>query len=144
MSGSADERRAHLERLAALYHGSGIARTLGLRLAVEDGEPVFHMPYDPRFDHILHDVHGGVIATMIDMAGWTVAAARYPTWVVTSEFNLKLLDAAGREELVGRGRLLRAGGRSAVTTMEVATRSGRTVAVGTGTYAVTSRPYPAG
>jgi len=83
-----------------------------------------------------------VIATMIDMAGWTVAAARYPTWVVTSEFNLKLLDAAGQEELVGRGRLLRAGTRSAVTTMEVATRSGRVVAVGTGSYAVTSRPYP--
>lgn len=134
--------RAHLERLQRLYHGSGIARTLGLRMEVEDGLPIFRQPYDPRFDHILHDVHGGVIATMVDMAGWTLAAAQYPTWVVTTEFGLKLIDVAGRETLVARGRLLRAGRKLAVTTMEVATESGRLVAVGSGTYAVTSAPYP--
>lgn len=134
--------RAHLERLQRLFHASGISRSLGLRLELEGGEPAFHQPYDPAFDHILGDVHGGVVATMIDMAGWIVAAARYRTWVVTTAFDLKLVDAANREALVARGQLLRAGKQLAMATMEVRSASDRLVAVGSGTYAVTSRPYP--
>ena len=141
---SADEPLdlAHLEHLQSLYHGSTIAKSLGLRMELEDGQPVFRQPFHPEFAHILHDVHGGVIATMIDMAGWTIAAVRYPTWVVTTEYNVKLLDVANREELVSRGTLLRSGRKLAVTRMEVTTAEGRPIAVGSGTYAVTSAPYP--
>ena len=131
----------HLRRIQGLYHGSTIAQSFGLRMEIEDGQPVFHQPYNPALAHIQHDVHGGVIATMVDMAGWTVAAVRYPTWVVTTEFNVKLLDVANQEHLISRGTLLRHGRKSAVTTMEVTSESGRLIAVGSGTYAVTSAPY---
>lgn len=133
----------HLDRLVDLFHGSTIARSMGLRLAFRaEGRAAITLPYDGRHDHFLDDVHGGAIATMIDNAGWFTAAARYPTWIVSVELSVRLHEPAGRQELTALGEVVRAGRRFTSTEMRVHNASGVLVATGSGTFAVTKSPLP--
>ena len=135
--------RDHLDRLVALFRTSTIAQTLGISFHYdEEQRAVFELPYDGRFDHFLNDVHGGAIATLIDNAGWFAAAACYPTWIVSVEFQVRYHEPAGREALRAVGRVVRAGKRITSAEMEVRNRSGVLVATGAGSFAVTSSPHP--
>jgi len=139
----AEERDAHLERLVALFYRSTISRSFGLELRFDaEARAVFDLPYDGRFDHFLEDVHGGAIATLIDNAGWFTAAARYPTWIVSVEFSVRLHEPAGRQDLRAVGSVVRAGKRFTSTEMEVVNADGRRIATGAGTFAVTSSAHP--
>lgn len=137
----ADRRPAHLARLEQMFHAAPIARSMGTRLAYDaEHRAVFTQPYNPAFNHGLGEIHGGVIATLIDNAGWFTVAGEYDTWVATVEFQVRLLGRA-KEELVARGQIVNAGKRLATTTMEV--RAGdRLIAIGSGTFTVTSQPVP--
>lgn len=103
------------------------------------GEAIFEMPYQQKFDHALGETHGGIIATLLDNAGWFTVAAHYKKWVVTVDFQTRILEAAGKNDLVSRGRLVRAGNTLAVAEMEVRTREGKLIAVGSGSFMVTSK-----
>lgn len=105
-----------------------------------DGAAVFDLPYNPGFDHFMGGIHGGVIAILLDNAGWFTAAAHYDHWISTVEFSVRLLSWAQKEDLRSKGRLLRQGSRIAVAEMEVRTGDGRLVATGSGTFIVTDKP----
>lgn len=117
-----------------------IIQTLGLQLTYADGgEAVWDMPYNPSFDHALGAIHGAVFATLLDNAGWFTVAPHYATWVATVEFETRLLEPVTGRDLRSIGRPLRLGRRIATATMEVVTPDdGRVVALGAGTFAVTS------
>jgi uncharacterized protein (TIGR00369 family) len=133
----------HLERLVALFHSSTIAQSMGLRLHYDAQErAIFELPYDGRYDHFLDDVHGGAIATLIDNAGWFAAAAQYPTWIVSVEFQVRYHEPAGREALRAIGSIVRAGKRISSTQMEVRNASGVLVATGSGSFVVTTSALP--
>jgi acyl-CoA thioesterase len=137
-------RRSRMKRLAALYDGAPIKRTFGMDLLYDDdGRAVFEMPYKRGFDHGLGATHGGVIATMLDNAGWFTAAVEYETWIATSNLEVRLLEPAVKADLRATGRLLRAGKNVAMAEMEVRTRDGRLVAVGSATFVVTSQSIAA-
>ena len=136
--------RSHKDKLVALFHSSTIAQSLGIRMHYDAADrAVFELPYDGRFDHFLDDVHGGAIATLIDNAGWFAAAARYPTWIVSVEFQVRLHEPAGRQSLRAIGSIVRAGKRISSTEMVVRNADGVLVATGSGSFAVTSSPHPA-
>ena len=131
-----DQRAAEL---IALFASAPIKRTTGMELRYEDGRAVFHMPYNPGFDHALGGIHGGAICTLLDNAGWFTAAVHYETWLGTVDLNVKMLEPAREEALRAEGRLLRAGKRLAMAEMEVRSeKDGRLIATGSGTFAVTS------
>jgi uncharacterized protein (TIGR00369 family) len=133
----------HLARLVELFESSRMSKTFGMALRYDDAaRAVFDWRYDPAFDHFLDDVHGGVLATMLDNAGWFTAAAGYPGWVVTVEFHVRLLVPAKREDLQAVGSVLRRGQRLCTTTMELRSASGRLVATGSGTFLATGRGHP--
>jgi len=90
--------------------------------------------------HGLADVHGGFIATLIDNAGWFSAAIHYDRWINTVEYHVRLLEPAKREGLTAKGQVVRVGKRITVVGMEVYSDSGRLVAMGSGTFAVTNVP----
>ena len=135
--------RTHLVRLCELFRRSTIAASFGLEIDFdEDERAIFELPYRGEFDHFLGDVHGGAIAVMIDNAGWFTAAARYPTWVVSVEFDVRLHERAMQEDLRAVGTIVRAGKRFTSTSVEVHNRSGVLIATGAGTFSVTSAPLP--
>jgi uncharacterized protein (TIGR00369 family) len=85
----------------------------------------------------LEDTHGGVIATLLDIAGWFAAAVHYSSWIATIEFQVRLLEPARKEDLITSGHLIRAGKSFAVSSMETRTKSGRLIATGSGIFTTT-------
>ena len=134
------DRRAKEAALCDLYDTAPMKKTFGLDLSYnEEGQAVFYLPFQERLCHGLMDVHGGVVATMIDNAGWFTAATEYDTWINTSEFTVRLLEPANREDLYATGTIIRAGSKICVTSMEVRGSSGRLVATGSGTFIVSQK-----
>lgn len=135
-----DDIRRRAALLAEFFSHAPMKRTFGMTLSFDEaGDATFQMPNNPDMHHSFRDTHGGVIATLIDNAGWFTAATRYDFWVNTSELTVRLLEPANREPLIGRGTVIRAGGRLCVASMTVHSASGRLVATGTGSFMVSSK-----
>ncbi|MBI2380291.1 MAG: thioesterase family protein [Gammaproteobacteria bacterium] len=97
-------------------------------------------------------LHGGVIATVLDVAGGTLAAAclmeRYAeehsleeiakrfAKLGTIDLRIDYLRPGRGERFISRATVLRAGNKVAVTRMEMMNGEGVLIAVGTGTYLV--------
>ena len=125
-------------RLTELFHGAPISRALGMKLHYDSQKrAVFDFPRNLSLDHALQDVHGGMIATLLDNAGWFPVAAHYNCWVVTVEFQTRLLEPANQENLRSIGQILRVGKSLATAEMSVFGKSDRLVATGSGTFTVT-------
>jgi uncharacterized protein (TIGR00369 family) len=135
----ARDRTQRESQLIALFGRAPIKRSTGMELSYSaDGRAVFDLPHNPDLEHALHDTHGGVIAMLLDNAGWFTVARDYDTWVATVEMQMRILEPAKRENLRAMGRVIRTGKRISVAEMEVRSESGRLVAIGSGTFSVTS------
>jgi uncharacterized protein (TIGR00369 family) len=106
----------------------------------DDLRPIFTLPHAPHLEHALGDIHGGVLATLVDAAAWCAAAVHYESWITTVELQVRLLEPAHAEDLVATGEVVRIGNRIAVASAEVRTVTGRLVAVGGATFSATSLP----
>ena len=127
--------------LIEAFHRSPIQKAFGMSLRYDkDFHAIFDLPYNPNFNHGMGGIHGGVFATLLDNAGWFTAAPHYGFWVVTVEFSTRLLEPVIGEDLRAAGRMIRSGKTLAVCEMEVKAAKDRLVAVGSGTFAVTSKP----
>jgi uncharacterized protein (TIGR00369 family) len=137
------DRQQRCEELLALFSKAPIKATFGMELSFnEKQEAIFDLPHNPGLEHGFRDTHGGILATLLDNAGWFSVAVHYDTWIATLEMQTRLLEPARRENLRARGRVQRAGSSFAVAEMEVHSESGRLVATGSATFAVTSLKYP--
>jgi uncharacterized protein (TIGR00369 family) len=137
------DRKQRCAELVVLFSRAPIKATFGMELSFnENQEAVFDLPHNPALEHAFGDTHGGILATLLDNAGWFSAAVHYDTWIATLEMQMRLLEPAKRENLRAVGRILRAGNSFAITQMEVRAESGRLVATGSGTFAVTSLTTP--
>jgi uncharacterized protein (TIGR00369 family) len=137
------ERRK--EELAKRFGAAPVRTALGMKLHYDaEGCPVFHLPYNPSLSNSVGGVHGGIIGTLVDMAGWWAAAPFYDHWIATAEFQVRLLQPAHKTDLYATGKLLRAGSKIAMYEVEVRAADGTLVAVGAGTYATTSVRMDAG
>lgn len=102
-------------------------------------------------NHIQKILHGGVTATVLDLVGGVVAAARIvedmETLTETAIFEklskLGTIDMRtdylipGRgEEFIATAKIIRSGSKIAVTRMELHNELGKQIAFGTGTYMV--------
>lgn len=129
------------EYLVKLFGSANIKKVTGMVLSYnEEGQAIFNMPYNPNFNHGIGGIHGGLIATMIDNAGWFTVAPQYENWVATVEFVTRLHEPVEKEDLRSIGRIVRMGKRLASATMEVRTAKDRLIATGSGTFSITSVP----
>ncbi len=126
------------------FNVAPIAKTYGMSLKFnQENQAVFSLPYNPNFNHGLGGIHGGVFATLLDNAGWFTAAAFHRAWVVTVEFQTRLLEGVKEEDLWAIGRIVRSGKKITVCDMEIRTRSDQLVATGSGSFFVTTTPVMA-
>jgi uncharacterized protein (TIGR00369 family) len=122
-----------------IYKNARIVPTYGKRfLWDEKDQAIVELPYNKAFDNGLGGVHGSVYSMLIDNAGWFAACPYYDTWISTIEFNVKLLEPAKEQDLYGIGTVVKLGKKVATSTMEVRTSEGLLVAIGSGTFAVSS------
>ncbi len=106
------------------------------------GEARFRLPFAPEYRRSdkAPGHHGGVIATLIDVAGDFAVAIKCDTGgVPTINLAVDYLRMAGDVDLVAKARVRRAGRTIAVADIDVETDDGRLIAVGRAAYSTESR-----
>ena len=79
-------------------------------------------------------IHGGVTAALIDIAGVYAVATVIDRTVPTINMSVEYLRMAEDSDLIARARVIKAGRSIGVADIEVSDDSDRLVAVGRGTY----------
>ena len=103
---------------------------LGIVVVSMKAKPEFRRAHDSDF------LHGGVIASLIDLTAHAAVAVRTGRPAPTIDLRVDYLrPAAG--DLVATGKLLRAGRSVARSDVEVCDGQGRIVAVGRGVFSTT-------
>jgi len=132
-----------IRQLETLFEKAPIGPTFGMKLSyTSDGRATFNLPYNPKIDSPV-GIHGGVISTLADMAGWFTAAIHYENWIATIDLHVKYIKYVEKKDILATGNLVSAGKRIAVATMEIRTTEDLLIAIGTGTFSKTSVPFPA-
>ena len=114
-------------------------RLLGLRAETVDiggRSVVLRLPFRETFRRATDraELHGGVTAALIDIAGDFAVATVVGAPVPTINLRIDYLRMAGDGELVATARVVKAGRTVAVVDIEVADTNGRQIAIGRGTY----------
>lgn len=127
------------EELAALLAESPFHQLLGLRLEAFDPAAqsvAIRCVFSPRVERApgTGQFHGGVIASLIDIAGDFALIGTVGHGVPTINFRVDYLRPAFNTDLIGRARVRKAGKTVGVVDVEVEDSSGRLVAVGRGCY----------
>jgi len=127
------------DELVAFFNRAPLKTAFGMTISYnQQHEAVFEMPYNQSFDHTMGGIYGGVVASMIDNAGWFTAAAQTDHWVSTANLNIQILEPAAKTLIRSVGHLVRSGKSLIVVSVEVRSEAGNLIAIGTGTFAVSS------
>jgi uncharacterized protein (TIGR00369 family) len=127
------------EALEALLRGSPFHETLGLSLETFDQAAqtlALRAAYAPRVDRAAGtgQYHGGVIASLIDIAGDFALIAVLGYGVPTINFRVDYLRPAAKTDLIAHARVRRAGRTIGVVDIDVLDQEGRLIALGRGCY----------
>lgn len=114
-------------RVAASFAKQTIMTTIGAKLSsIEPGAVEITLPIAPHVSQQHGFVHAGVVATIADSAAGYAALSLMPkgAGVLTTEFKINLLSPAAGDELVARGRVVKAGRTLTLALTEVHSRTG--------------------
>jgi uncharacterized protein (TIGR00369 family) len=107
----------------------------------EPGSTALVLPARPELDNHFGQMHGGAIATLLDVAMASAARSLHPQGVVTVALTMQFLRP-GSGTLSANGRVRQSGRSLVFCDAEVLDEQGRVVASGTGTFKVTRAPTP--
>lgn len=129
--------RAAIERILSEppFH-----KVMGFRLGeVDVGAGVLEivLPYGDHLQRMADSdqIHGGVIATLIDVAATFAMMVQVNKGVPTVDLRIDYLRAAGRTDLTARAQVRRAGRTVGTADVEVRDDQGRIIALGRALFA---------
>jgi uncharacterized protein (TIGR00369 family) len=127
------------------FLGSGFNRFLRMEILAADaakGTISLKLPFDESFTRIpaAGDYHGGIIASLLDVAGTFAASLVARQATPTMNLRTDFLRAPKRCDLIATARVVRAGRSTIVADVEVADSAGTVFAIARGTWSV---PPPA-
>jgi uncharacterized protein (TIGR00369 family) len=105
-------RHKLIERIRVSFDRQGLMRTLGAVLeSVEPGTVTITCAFDERLTQQHGLFHGGVVASVVDVACGYAALSVMPAEreVLTVEFKIHFLKPARTDRLIAVGRVLQAG-----------------------------------
>jgi uncharacterized protein (TIGR00369 family) len=125
--------------LETLLADSPFHRILGLRveaLDVAQQSVTFRSVYGPTVERAegTGQYHGGVIASLIDIAGDFALIAVLGYGVPTINFRVDYLRPAAHSDLLAQARIRKAGRTIGVVDVDVTDADGRLIALGRGCY----------
>lgn len=127
------------ETLAARLAESPFHQLLGLHLESLDsaaGSICIRCVFGPKVERAVGtgQYHGGVLASLIDIAGDFALIAVLGHGVPTINFRVDYLRPASHTDLIARARVRKAGRTIGVVDVEVEDSAGRLIALGRGCY----------
>jgi uncharacterized protein (TIGR00369 family) len=131
-----------IERMQAMLDGSPFIHLLKMRAVSLDREKqrvVVELPLSAEFERYpgTRQFHGGVIATLIDVAGDFALVALLGGGVPTINLRIDYLRPATGDRLSATAFVRRAGKTIGIVDIEVTDSSNRLVAIGRGCYGMT-------
>ena len=127
--GDAIRSEQAMARVTASCDKQGLMHTLGAVLGrIEPGSVEIILPVAAHIGQQHGFLHTGAVAAIADSAAGYAALSLMPpgSGVLTTEFKINLLSPAGGEQLVARGRVIKAGRTLTLALSEVfAVRGGQ-------------------
>jgi uncharacterized protein (TIGR00369 family) len=128
-----------IEQISALLDESPFHKVLGLRLEALDSASqavAIRCVFGPQLERSpgSGQYHGGVIASLIDVAGDFALIAALGHGVPTINFRVDYLRPGRQGDLIARARVRKAGRTIGVVDIEVEDDRGVLIAVGRGSY----------
>ncbi len=123
-----------LEYLRDTFHDTPLHRLLGLRfLEAEPGYVVVEMPVRPEAFNLSGNLHGGAIATLVDVAAGSCAARASgfdPTRqsLVTADLHVRYLGRPNGDTVRAEARVMRSGRMLIVVEIRVLDPTDRVIA----------------
>ncbi|MEP9379086.1 PaaI family thioesterase [Aquabacter sp. CN5-332] len=107
-----------------------------IALDAEKGTIAVKLPYRSELSRSpdQRDYHGGIIATLVDIAGHTCLAARLKRRVPTIDMRVDYLRGALDTDLIAEARIIRAGRTVGVCDVDIRDDQGRAIAAGRCVY----------
>jgi uncharacterized protein (TIGR00369 family) len=107
----------------------------------EAGTVVVRLPFNPilRRAHDCDDIHGGVLAALIDIAAHAAVAVQIGRMAPTVDLRIDFLRPAPGVDLYATARTLRVGRAIARVDVEISGRDTPVLAVGRGTFSTLSK-----
>lgn len=111
------------------------------RVDAETGTVVITLPFRAEFRRAPDEpgYHGGVIASLIDLAAHAAVAVRIGRMAPTIDLRIDYVRVAADGDLRATARLLRAGRSIGLADVEVTDGDEKLIAVGRGTFSTMSR-----
>jgi uncharacterized protein (TIGR00369 family) len=102
----------------------------------EAGVVVIRLPLQPHLARAPGEpsYHGGVIATLVDLAGHAVVAIAIGRMAPTIDLRVDYLRPAHNSDLTATAKLITAGRSVARADIEIADAQGRLIAIGRGSF----------
>ncbi len=124
------------------YHA--FLRPRAERVDAETGAVTITLAYRPEFARAPDGpgFHGGVIASLIDIAGHAAVAVRIGRMAPTIDLRIDYLRVAADGDLTAQAKVVRAGRTLALADIEITDRDGRLIAVGRGTFSTAAPSSP--
>jgi uncharacterized protein (TIGR00369 family) len=136
-----ESRSSRQAMLMQMFASAPIIKTAGFGLRYDaSGHAICTLGYNPTLDHGQGGIFGGILSSMLDIAGWFAVAPHYDNWLVTVEYSTRILEEVRHTDLWARGIPRKLGRSTAFADMEVYSRDDRLVATGSGTFRITNRP----
>jgi uncharacterized protein (TIGR00369 family) len=133
------------ETLAAMVKDCPFHEWLGVELVSLDATGIaIRMPWRAEFvsDPDRGYTHGGVVASLIDLAADYAVTAKLGRGAPTVDMRVDYHRAAMPGDLIARGKVVRFGSQFSTAEAELIDKDGKLVASGRGTY-FTAPPKPA-
>jgi len=132
------------EELDRLVKGCPFHRSLGIELedmSLDEESVTLSLVMREEFSRSDErvELHGGVIAALIDIAGDYAVALKVGAGVPTINLRVDYLRMARGRKAIAKARILRCGRTIATVDVEVRDETGALVAVGRGTYSSASK-----
>jgi len=126
--------RLRFEMAGPRYHG--FLRPVAEAVDAETGEVCIRIAYRPEFSGsaMLDFYHGGVLASLIDLAGHAAVAVQIGRTAPTIDLRIDYLKPAGPIALIVTAKVLRLGRSIARADVEVRDAENVLVATGRGTF----------
>lgn len=127
-----------------MYSGALINRFYTPGITVSEGKAVITMDVRPVFFHAAHAVHGAVYFKMLDDAAFFAANSLVSdVFVLTVNFNVVFLRPVTEGKLVATGAVVHKSRSGVVADAQLADEQGRSIARGSGTFALSKIPLNA-
>ena len=129
----------HVKGLVRLCNEAALAKELRYTLEIpEPGKAIIKLSYDRRFTQSQGFLHGGILATIADVAGCFAASSLEPQFcLATSEFKINLLERVKDESVTAYADVVKKGKTLVISEIKIKT-SKKLVAICIGTFVITS------